>query len=295
MDDISSLVNSIVNQFIVKPTGGLLSQGINGFVFDIIGDEDIDLNSDITDHYTEDNISVQDHIALRPPKFTLVGFVGELKDVFSLSFDNLSSTIASLNLIGEYAQTFTTQAVQAYDALIGSATPSGTPLSQYPNIYQLYNEISTSATKQQNAYYYFVNLWQNRVLCNVETPWTVWTNMAIENVRILQRDDNKYISEFSVTFKQIRMVSSASFSVPTASNDQATQGVDSANTPEMSGRVDDMTTPTVLTGTYVGGQVPQNVGQQTVPNATDLIAQSFNLPTVSTLPTFPTLSLLPNF
>ena len=54
---------------------------INGFLFDIVGKIQHDLDSDSTDHYVEDNTAVQDHIALKPEKITLVYYHGEVSDV----------------------------------------------------------------------------------------------------------------------------------------------------------------------------------------------------------------------
>ncbi len=39
---------------------------IGAFVFDYAGEVSSELHADITDHYTEDNTVVQDHIALNP-------------------------------------------------------------------------------------------------------------------------------------------------------------------------------------------------------------------------------------
>ena len=250
MEDLSSLVNSIVNNYIVRPTGGLLSQGVNGFLFDILADEEAMFDSDITDHYVEQNYAIQDHIALRPPKFTLTGFVAELKDVLPIRFTSLSSAVASINLIGEYAQNFALQATQVYKEIVNFDTPSGSPTSQYPSIYQLFSEVSTSATYQQNAYNYFVNLWMNRVLCTVETPWSVWNNMAIESVRILQRDQNKYVTEFSVTFKQIRTVQTQSIPAP---GNFALQGVQEIEQ-KYSGNADPYNEPVSFTSGSIAGQ-----------------------------------------
>ena len=52
----------------------------------------------------------------------------------------------------------------------------------------------------------FFNFWQNRILCTVQTPYGLLTNMAIESVRSLQSGKSQYVSDFSVTFKQINQV-----------------------------------------------------------------------------------------
>jgi hypothetical protein len=246
--DITTLAKNVVNQFIVKPGGN--ATGINGYVFDVLGDEDIMLSSDITDHFVEENFAIQDHIALRPPKFTLTGYVGELTDIFQMSFLNILTTTQSLGGIAEYTPAWTAQATQVYDKLMGVASEVGVVVNQAKNLYQTFSGLNTSSTKQQKAYNYFLNLWMARILCTVETPWAIWEKMAIENVRIIQKDDNKFVSEFSITFKQIRVVSSKSYTPwNLAMNDPAGHPLEFE-----AGRVFDNISPEAFTAGSVAGQ-----------------------------------------
>lgn len=48
------------------------------YIFDTRGDEDVTLESEITDNWVEDNSTMQDHIGLKPMSITLTGYVGEL-------------------------------------------------------------------------------------------------------------------------------------------------------------------------------------------------------------------------
>ena len=203
---MSTLLDSIVNSFIVKPTGAPGYIGSQGFIFDILGDEEVSLDSDITDHYVEENYAVQDHIALRAPKFTLTGYIGELNDVLQNKFLNILTSIQSMAGIGSYTMSFGAQATQVYNAVASAVSQVTTVVNQAQNIYNTIGNPSTSETRQQSAYNAFVTLYMNRTLCVVETPWATWTDMGIESIRILQRDANKMVSEFSVTFKQIRKV-----------------------------------------------------------------------------------------
>jgi len=52
------------------------------FAFDIEDENTVSLESDITDHFAEGNISIEDMIALRPEKITVHGFKGELANIF---------------------------------------------------------------------------------------------------------------------------------------------------------------------------------------------------------------------
>ena len=250
MDSLPTLVNTLVNSFIVKPTSTENYIGSKGFVFDILGDEDAMLDSDITDHYVEENYSIQDHIALRPAKFTLSGYIGEMSDIVSNSFLNILTSIQSLSSIGDYTLPFGAQATQVYNKIAGVTSQAGMVLNQASNAFQFFTGMSTANSKQQSAYNFFQQLWFNRSLCMVETPWAVWPDMAIENIRILQRDQNKFVSEFSVTFKQIRKVS-------VKNSKDILQKYSLNNNVQMpsliqDGRVSDMLSPPSLSGTVTG-------------------------------------------
>ena len=75
---IYAAITTLDNKAIVRPNNP--PAGIAGFLFDLQADDEIHLQSDITDHYVEDNTAIQDHIALRPEEITLKGLVAELTD-----------------------------------------------------------------------------------------------------------------------------------------------------------------------------------------------------------------------
>ena len=54
------------------------AKGISGFLFDVPDTESLTLSADITDHYTENNSYVNDHIVRKPTTVNLSGFIGEL-------------------------------------------------------------------------------------------------------------------------------------------------------------------------------------------------------------------------
>lgn len=205
INQTQDLIANVVNQYIVRPTGGLPTSGINGFVFDILGEEEITLESDITDHYVEDNYAIQDHIAQKPIRFVVKGYVGELNNIFPNTLLSILTTVQSLNSVGGFLPVFSAQATQVYAQASSVVNQIGNVISQAKNIYSILTDSSTSATRQQNAYLTFYNFWINRQLCTVETPYGVLYNMAIERVVPMQQDNTQIISEFTITFKQIRL------------------------------------------------------------------------------------------
>lgn len=210
-ESVTNLVNNVVNQYIVRPTGGKNSSGVSGFVFDIVDNEEIFLDSEITDHYVEDNYAIEDHIALKPERFVLRGYVAEIKDIFPNTVLSLLTNIQSLGSIGGFLPEFAAQATEVYGKIADVASKIGNVFNQAQNIYDMFQNSSTTATKQQKAFKYFRDLWISNTLCDVETPFGILTNMAIENVRALQKGDTKFISDFVITFKKIRVTNTIAY------------------------------------------------------------------------------------
>lgn len=200
---LPNFVNSVA-QAVVTFSGNPSRIGVSGFIFDIIGVEEMMLDSDITDHYIEDNTSIQDQIALRPEQFTLSGYVGELTGNVTNPFTSILTTLQAFGPISAMLVPFSVQASQVYNKLSTIATNGQNIINQAANIYTLFSDLSTTTNKQQNAFQYFYHLWLSRQLCEVETPWGIFENMAILNVRARQDEDTREISDFSVTFKMMR-------------------------------------------------------------------------------------------
>ena len=72
-------IDDLSTKYILKPLG---ARGIGGFVFDIPDEAKVTLSADITDHWVEDNTTVNDQIAIKPDMIALSGFVGELPYIF---------------------------------------------------------------------------------------------------------------------------------------------------------------------------------------------------------------------
>jgi len=216
LQNVATLLEQTVNQFIVRPTGSPGLLGISGFLFDIIDDENVDLDSDITDHYVENNTAIQDHIALRPEQFTLKGFVAELTDIFPTVNLSILTAVQALQLIKSFSPDFTTQADQVYEQIEKAASQALQSVSLAENLFDLFNQKNTSATRQQRAYNFFYSMWASRQLCQVETPWNIFLNMAIDRIKIKQDAETKMISDIHITFKKIRQVKTITSNIPIA-------------------------------------------------------------------------------
>lgn len=169
-------------------------------IFDYEGENTIELKSDITDHYSEDNESLQDQIALAPEIIQTQGFIGELNDVvpdllvpIKAVADRLLPLSAYTPAISESAIIAYNQAKTAYDIamLLKTVAVSAWGTSDNQN-------------KQQKMYQQFQGYWKNRTLFTVQTPWAIYKNCAIENVRAVQDAETNVVTSFDVRFKVVR-------------------------------------------------------------------------------------------
>lgn len=210
-NNLSTIPNflNIAAQAVVTFAGAPSRIGVSGFIFDIIGVEEMMLESEITDHYTEDNTSIQDQIALRPERFMLSGLVGEISNQPVSPFTSVLTQLQSFGAPSALIAAFSPQAAQVYDGLTNIANNGQNIINQAANIYTLFSDLSTTTNKQTNAFQYFYALWQGRQLCEIETPWGIFENMAIESVRAKQDDNTRQISDFAVTFKRMRFANTS--------------------------------------------------------------------------------------
>lgn len=192
-------------------------------LFNYEGEQTTLLESDITDHYVEDNSAVQDQISLKPEVITTHGFIGELNDVVpdllklvKFAADKLTTVVAYQPKLTTTAELVYAEAFQLYQvasnvintavntwAAVGNAI-TGSDGQSVIGANGL--TIATAQNKQQTAFQQFYGYWKNRTLFTVQTPWAVFQNMAIRSLRAIQDAETRVITDFEITFKMIRNV-----------------------------------------------------------------------------------------
>lgn len=198
----TSFVNSINKQAIVKPDS---FNGIAGFIFDITDNDSIQFQSDITDHFIEDNTAINDHIALKPEIIKVTGFTGELTNRVSTGIAVFELIVEKLEIISEYLPITTISLQNAYSDVKSAYETVNNAEQGVENLYNLFlnNDPEDKITNQSKAFSYFYSLWLGREIFTVDTPLKTFTNMAIENMEVIQAESNS-ISEFNITFKKLR-------------------------------------------------------------------------------------------
>lgn len=223
------------NPAVAAGTPALTSQP-PALLFHYEGEQTVQVESDITDHYVEDNTAVQDQIALRPEVITTQGFVGELNNVVPSALQPLAFVANKLSVISAYTPALSATAILAYDTAFQlyqtTANAANAAVSSWNSLTGGGGEnvigatgnsdsftaatgvVANSQNTQQTYFQQFYGYYRNRTLFTVQTPWAVFQNMAIQRLRAMQDADTNVISDFEVTFKMIRTASVLSGPLP---------------------------------------------------------------------------------
>lgn len=190
-------------------------------LFNYEGEQTVTLTSDVTDHYIENNTAIQDQVALKPEVITTSGFVGELNDVAPAALIPVQVIAEKLVAIGGYTPQISETAALAYanafqlyqvsQNLANTAVSSWASLTGAGGLSVINGsgvQTQENQTKQQTYFQQFYGYWKNRTLFTVQTPWAVFQDMIIQNLRAVQDAETRMITDFEVTFKLMRFASS---------------------------------------------------------------------------------------
>ena len=225
--------NININEAIVNI---LSNTGIAGFKFNVPQREQVEMQSEVTDHYTDLNRPIEDHIALKPITITLNGLHGDYFYSVNKIEDALAQVVPTLSLIKQFMPKLSAQTMQAkmryqenlkttmqgYEANMSSYSDwngilydrdkrmitrsafKDTLLDELNNIdlFQTMQDIYKLKSNQTRAFLFFEALWKSKARFTVETTWKRYDNMVITSVKPL-RDENADITDFTLTFKQI--------------------------------------------------------------------------------------------
>lgn len=184
----------------------------NALLFHIEDENTLTLQSDITDHAVEDNTVVNDQIAIRPEIVTVRGFIGELTDVLPSNLNIARRAKEKLIAISGYAPELTVEtlralnlAEQAYYTKVNADKLKTSLLgSDSDQLVDGKPKNPVYATKQEEVAQRLYSYWQKKTLFTIITPWGKFSDMAINMAKVTQGGDTKSMSDFNITFKQIR-------------------------------------------------------------------------------------------
>lgn len=197
--------------------------GIAGFKFHVPENEQVKMQSEITDHYIDTGSAVQDHIARRPIVITVRGYQGEYYYTVHPIENMISKVVPVLALVKEFKPKLdpVTERIKKRReelALIQLSKDGKKYTKTYENkildkefnavdLFKLFQDLYKLKSAQTRAFYFFQALWESEALFSVETRWKRYDNMGIQDITPLG-DNNADITDFSVSFKQISITTS---------------------------------------------------------------------------------------
>jgi hypothetical protein len=196
---------------------GAVAQPPPTLLFNYEGEQDVTLTSEITDHFIEDNTTIQDQVALKPETIMTHGFVGELNDVVPKALKPLKLAATKLSVMVAYTPQLTETALIAYTNAVFAYSVA----SQVVNAgVAAWSSIAGGAgkgvqSKQGAMFQQFYGYWQKRTLFTVQTPWGVFNDCAILSLRAIQDAETRTITDFNVTFKKMRFAKTTTISAQT--------------------------------------------------------------------------------
>jgi hypothetical protein len=202
----------------------------NPWLFTYEGENTVDLEAEVTDHYLEDNSTVNQHVALKPELITVHGFKGEVENMLPLQGPAGFLAQAVLGAVTDFqpsfsksAQNVINQAAQAYQqaqVLANAAVGAWNTVSGNTGPTVIGSEgvefTNPNQNKQQALFTQIYGYWRQQisqttpVFFNVQTPWAIFTPCVLMKVRAIQPEDTDELTDFYLTFKMIRYVSTAS-------------------------------------------------------------------------------------
>lgn len=199
-----AFMDQVVN-VVVAPQN---AEGISGWIFDIPTGEAINLSADVTDHYTENNSYINDHIVIKPIEVSLSGYIGELVYRKPQGLDAIISVIAqALTPVNAFLGEYTNGMSQAITQLIQqnlSLSAINQRINQVENVVAAFDGENIETIKQRNEYQKIKSLFVKKQLVTVQTPWEYLENMVIKSITITQSDDSVSYSDISISLKQLR-------------------------------------------------------------------------------------------
>lgn len=205
------------------------------FIFDVKKEYKLNLSSDITDHYVEDNVAIQDHIGLKPIILEVTGCIGEV-DLASRTtkyksqnenkianeigvnnakgnvFNSVDAYLGRMGSLSSFTPNINNQALDIYNtAKFGYATVSKiinldkqNKIKSGFDYTEDYDEKTIKTTKQFSYIDWFKTQWWNRASFTIVTPYGVLTDMYILDLSASQPENTRYVTNLSIKFKQIR-------------------------------------------------------------------------------------------
>lgn len=171
---------------------------------DIVGEETLTAENDVTDHFVESNIAYQDQIAAKPKTYTINGEVGEL---VWYQKDTISQKVGQVAQRLEGVISFLPTRSRGFQQMKKKAMKIAQWVDVGSNIWDRFSDLTPDMTKQEQAYKWLL-FWRDvRLPLTVKSPWGTLENYVVTSLRLTQPKETKDKSYISITFKELRLSS----------------------------------------------------------------------------------------
>lgn len=198
INSLDAVKRHLKQYWITEPTTGI------DLKLDIIGDENLTAESDVTDHYVENNTAYQDQISVKPKIYTINGEVGEL---VWYQKDTASQRVGQVAQRLEGVVSFLPIRSRSFQQMKKKVMQAAQWVDTASNIWDRFDSLTPEMTKQQQAYNHLISWMNIRLPLVVDSPWGVLQNYVITSLNITQPKETKDKSLISITFKEFRTTS----------------------------------------------------------------------------------------
>lgn len=197
----------------------LLMKSFTKLYFDVMQEHSIQLQSQITDNYIENNTAIQDHIAQSPTVVSLRGLSGEVvytppTKALDWTYSKVNTSIQKIanrsNMANINILTDKLTVIPALLPPVDNITQIAknavqyveASVNRYTKIIKNFTSDTIKQTRLQQIYNDLSDLRAANVLFIVETPYTAFADMAIQSITLRQGNEN-HITDIELTLKQI--------------------------------------------------------------------------------------------
>ena len=200
---------------------------------DIVGEETLTAENDVTDHFVESNIAYQDQVSSKPKTYTISGEIGEL---VWYQKDTISQKVGQVAQRLEGVISFLPLRSRGFQQMKKKVMQAAQWVDTISNAIEKFDNLVPSMTKQEQAFKWLL-FWRDvRYPLTIKSPWGLLENYVVTSLRLTQPRETKDKSYISIIFKEMRLSSVSTVQFDN-SNYQSIAGLE--NEPESnSGRTD---------------------------------------------------------
>lgn len=168
---------------------------------DIIGNERVSMENDVTDHYVETNIAYQDQVSIKPVTYTISGEIGEL--VYYKN-DNDESVLGAVPEKLTAIASFVPPTTAKVNQIRNKAIKISNMLNSVDNFANRMSKLSDVSDMQTKAFNRLSELRAKRTPVNIKCPWGILTKFIITRLEFVQSDKTKDKTSITISFKEIK-------------------------------------------------------------------------------------------